>query len=444
MNALKIIISREYISRVTKKSFILLTIFMPFLFTALIFVPYWLSTIKDSGVRKIVVIDESGLYASEFESTAYYEYEVLADGQDNATEQKSRIGKDVYAILQITADLNKNPKAVSLLSEKQAPMDLLLSIEMKLSDKVTEQKLEILSHADNVDSKTITQVRNIVESSNNISLSTMRWGDDGTISETSTVVASIVGGGFTILIYMFIMIYGGMVMQAVMEEKRSRIVEVMISSVKPVYMLIGKIVGIGLVGITQLVFWGVMLALLFTGASFFLTNPEQASEMAAASSQMGGSMAGMDIEGALASIMSVNWFEIIFFFLIYFIGGFVMFASIFATIGAAVDNEEDTQQFMTPITILMLFAFYAGFYSINNPDGPLAFWCSLIPITSPIVMMVRLPFGVPMWEKLLSVVLLYGSFILTSIMAAKIYRVGILMYGKKPSLKELVKWMKYK
>ncbi len=443
MNALKIIIAREYISRVTKKSFILLTIFMPFLFTALVFVPYWLSTIKDSGVRKIVVIDESGIYASEFESTAYYEYELLAQGQGDATDQQSRLGKDVYAILQITADLNKNPKAVSLLSEKQAPMDLLHSIERTLSEKVTEQKLEVLSHADNVDSKTIAQVKNIIESDNNISLSTMRWGDDGTISETSTVVASIVGGGFTILIYMFIMIYGSMVMQAVMEEKRSRIVEVMISSVKPVYMLIGKIIGIGLVGITQLVFWGVMLALLFTGASFFLTNPEQASEMAAASGQMGG-MAGMDIEGALASIMSVNWFEIIFYFLIYFIGGFVMFASIFATIGSAVDNEEDTQQFMTPITILMLFAFYAGFYSINNPDGPLAFWCSLIPITSPIVMMVRLPFGVPLWEKLLSVVLLYGSFILTSVMAAKIYRVGILMYGKKPSIKEIIKWMKYK
>lgn len=443
MNALKIIIAREYISRVTKKSFILLTIFMPFLFAALVFVPYWLSTIKDSGIRKIIVIDESGLYASEFESTPYYEYEILGIGEGDATDQKSRIGKDVYAILQITGDLNKNPKAVSLLSEKQAPMDLLLSIERRLSDKVTEQKLEILSHADNVDNKTIAQVRDIVESSNNISLSTMRWGDDGTISETSTVVASIVGGGFTILIYMFIMIYGGMVMQAVMEEKRSRIVEVMISSVKPVYMLIGKIVGIGLVGITQLVFWGVMLALLFTGASFFLTNPEQASEMAAASGQMGG-VAGMDIEGALSSIMSVNWFEIIFFFLIYFIGGFVMFASIFATIGAAVDNEEDTQQFMTPITIIMLFSLYAGFYSINNPDGPLAFWGSLIPITSPIVMMVRLPFGVPLWEKLLSVVLLYGSFILTSIMAAKIYRVGILMYGKKPTIKELVKWMKYK
>ena len=441
MNALKIIISREYISRVTKKSFILLTIFMPFLFTALIFVPYWLSTIQDSGVRKIVVIDELGLYASEFENTTYYEYELL--GKGDATDQQSRLGKDVYAILQITGDLSQNPKAVSLLSEKQAPMDLLNSIERRLSEKVTEQKLEVLSHADNVDSRTIAQVKEIIESDSNISLSTMRWGDDGKISETSTVVASIVGGGFTILIYMFIMIYGSMVMQAVMEEKRSRIVEVMISSVKPVYMLIGKIIGIGLVGITQLAFWGVMLAILFTGASFFLTNPEQASQMAAASGQMGG-MGGMDIEGALASIMSVNWVEIIFYFLIYFIGGFIMFASIFATIGSAVDNEEDTQQFMTPITILMLFAFYAGFYSINNPDGPLAFWCSLIPITSPIVMMVRLPFGVPLWEKLLSVVLLYGSFILTSIMAAKIYRVGILMYGKKPSIKEVIKWMKYK
>lgn len=440
MNALKIIISREYISRVTKKSFILLTIFMPFLFTALVFVPYWLSTIQDSGERKIIVVDESGIYATEFKDSEKYKYEVI--GNSDIKDQQSRLGKDVYAILQITDDLSKNPKAVSFLSEKQAPLDLLSSIERNLSEKVSEQKLEALSHSDNVDSKTIDQVKQIIESGGNISLSTMKWGQDGSISETSTIVASIVGGLFTILIYMFIMIYGSMVMQAVMEEKRSRIVEVMISSVKPVYMLIGKIVGIGLVGITQLVFWGVLMGILFTGASAFLINPEQATEIASASGNM--ATQGFNMEGALASIMTVNWFEIIFLFLVYFIGGFVMFASIFATIGSAVDNEQDTQQFMTPITLLMLFAFYAGFYSINNPDGPLAFWCSLIPITSPIVMMVRLPFGVPLWEKLLSVVLLYGSFILTSIMAAKIYRVGILMYGKKPSIKELIKWMKYK
>lgn len=440
MNALKIIISREYISRVTKKSFILLTIFMPFLFTALVFVPYWLSTIQDSGERKIIVVDESGIYAAEFKDSEKYKYEVI--GNSDIKDQQSRLGKDVYAILQITDDLSKNPKAVSFLSEKQAPLDLLSSIERNLSEKVSEQKLEALSYSDNVDSKTIDQVKQIIESGGNISLSTMKWGQDGSISETSTIVASIVGGLFTILIYMFIMIYGSMVMQAVMEEKRSRIVEVMISSVKPVYMLIGKIVGIGLVGITQLVFWGVLMGVLFTGASAFLINPEQATEIASASGNM--TTQGFNMEEALASIMTVNWFEIIFLFLVYFIGGFVMFASIFATIGSAVDNEQDTQQFMTPITLLMLFAFYAGFYSINNPDGPLAFWCSLIPITSPIVMMVRLPFGVPLWEKLLSVVLLYGSFILTSIMAAKIYRVGILMYGKKPSIKELIKWMKYK
>ena len=439
MNPLNIIISREYVSRVKKKSFILLTILMPFLFMALIFVPYWLSTIQDSGVRKIVVLDESGLYAPEFKNTDRYTYEVVGN-TSSISDQQSRLGKDLYAILQITGDLSVNPKAVSFLSEKQAPIELLNSIERTLSEKVSEQKLEALSHSDNVDSKTIEQVKQIIESGSNVTLSTMKWGQDGSISETSTIVASIVGGGFTVLIYMFIMIYGSMVMQAVMEEKRSRIVEVMISSVKPVYMLIGKIVGIGLVGITQLAFWGIMSCILFTGASAFLTSPEQVSEMAA----VGSNMQGFDIQGAMSAILTVNWFEIIFFFLIYFIGGFVMFASIFATIGSAVDNEEDVQQFMTPITLLMLFAFYAGFYSINNPDGPLAFWCSLIPITSPIVMMVRLPFGVPLWEKVVSVVLLYGSFILTSIMAAKIYRVGILMYGKKPTLKELVKWMKYK
>ena len=439
MNPLNIIISREYVSRVKKKSFILLTILMPFLFATLIFVPYWLSTIQDSGVRKIVVLDESGLYAPEFKDTDRYTYEVVGNAS-SISDQQSRLGKDLYAILQITGDLSVNPKAVSFLSEKQAPIELLNSIERTLSEKVSEQKLEALSHSDNVDSKTIEQVKQIIESGSNVTLSTMKWGQDGSISETSTIVASIVGGGFTVLIYMFIMIYGSMVMQAVMEEKRSRIVEVMISSVKPVYMLIGKIVGIGLVGITQLAFWGIMSGILFTGASAFLTSPEQVSEMAA----VGSNMQGFDIQGAMSAILTVNWFEIIFFFLIYFIGGFVMFASIFATIGSAVDNEEDVQQFMTPITLLMLFAFYAGFYSINNPDGPLAFWCSLIPITSPIVMMVRLPFGVPLWEKVVSVVLLYGSFILTSIMAAKIYRVGILMYGKKPTLKELVKWMKYK
>ena len=226
-------------------------------------------------------------------------------------------------------------------------------------------------------------------------------------------------------------------MQAVLEEKKSRIVEVMVSSVKPVNLLIGKVVGIGLVGITQLLIWGILLGVLSTGLSFFISSPEQAAAM---STDMGD----FNMEGLVNSIMGVNWFEIALYFLIFFVGGYVLYASIFAMFASAVDSEEDTSQFMTPVTLLIMFAFFAGFYSVSNPDGPLAFWTSLIPFTSPIVMMVRIPFGIPLWEKILSVVLLYGTFILISIFAAKIYRVGILMYGKKPTIKEMMKWVKYK
>lgn len=242
------------------------------------------------------------------------------------------------------------------------------------------------------------------------------------------------------LIYMFILMYGGMVMQAVQEEKKSRVVEVMVSSVKPVDLLIGKIVGVGLVGITQLVIWTVLTLVLFLGVSFVYNTPEQAQLMAQAGS-MG--MGDIDVNNIMESIVSLNWVEIIIYFFVFFIGGYILYASLFAAIAAAVDSEEDTNQFMMPITILIVFAFFAGIYSIDNPDGPLAFWTSLFPFTAPIVMMVRIPFGIPFWQLLLSLVLLYGTFILVSIAAAKIYRVGILMYGKKPTFKEMMKWMKY-
>jgi len=228
-------------------------------------------------------------------------------------------------------------------------------------------------------------------------------------------------------------------MQAVLEEKKSRIVEVMVSSVKPVKLLIGKIIGIGLVGITQLAIWGVLLGFLFTGLSAFIGAPVETTGMSA-SAEMGD----FDMQAALNSVMSVNWIEILVYFLLFFIGGYILYASIFAMFASAVNSEEDTSQFMMPVTLIIMFAFFAGFYSVSNPDGPLAFWASLIPFSSPIVMMVRIPFGIPLWEKILAVVLLYGTFILISVIAAKIYRVGILMYGKKPSIKEMIKWIKYK
>ncbi len=435
MNILSLVIQREYVTRVRKKSFIILTLLMPLLMVALSVIPFWLSTLNEGGLKHIAVIDHTGIYAPLLKSTDSYDFQIV--GTSAQQDQESRLGKDIFAILQITEDLNKNPQAVSLTSEKQTPQDLQSLIKGTLNDKVTQQRLDGLTASGDVDAIAINRVRSIIEDGSSISLKTLRLSEDGRVSESSTELATIIGMIFTILIYMFILLYGNMVMQAVLEEKKSRIVEVMVSSVKPVNLLIGKIVGIGLVGITQLVIWGVLLGVLFSGLSLFISSPEQAAAM---STDMGD----FDMEGLVGSIMGINWFEIAIYFLIFFVGGYVLYASIFAMFASAVDSEEDTSQFMTPVTLLIMFAFFAGFYSVSNPDGPLAFWTSLIPFTSPIVMMVRIPFGIPLWEKLLSVVLLYGTFVLISIFAAKIYRVGILMYGKKPTLKEMMKWVTYK
>lgn len=437
MNTLSFVIQREYSTRVRKKSFILFTLLTPLLIVALSFVPLWLSTLDDGGEKNIAVIDYTGIYASLLESTETYKFQTI--GKEQETEYKSKIGEEIFAILLISDDLSKNPEAISILSEKQSSQDLRALIENKVSEKVMQQNLDKFSESGEISPETITQVRSIVESGSNIHIRTMKWGEDGTVSESSTEIATIIGIIFTFLIYMFILTYGNMIMQAVLEEKKSRIVEVMISSVKPVKLLIGKIIGVGLVGLTQLAIWGIIIGVLFTVLSALFINPEQTAEMAASAD-----MSDFNMEAILNSVMSVNWVEIFIYFILFFIGGYILYASIFAMFASAVESEEDTSQFMMPVTLIIMFAFFAGFYSVNNPDGPLAFWTSLIPFSSPIVMMVRIPFGIPLWEKLLSVVLLYGTFILFSILAAKIYRVGILMYGKKPSIKEMIKWVKYK
>ena len=436
MNTLSLVIQREYLTRVRKRSFILMTLLMPLLMVALSFVPLWLSTLNDGAVKNIAVIDNTGIYAPLLKSTDLYRFQIINEAQQG--EYQSKIGKDLFAILQITEDLSRNSQAVTILSEKQTPQELRTMVESALNEKVMEQRLDDLSRQGNVNAEAISEVRSIIEAGSDISVKTMKWGDDGTVSESSTEIATIIGMVFTILIYMFILMYGNMVMQAVLEEKKSRVVEVMVSSVKPVNLLVGKVAGIGLVGITQLVIWGVLTGVLFTSLSLFIASPQQAPGAVPAG------MSSFDTEGIMKAVLSVNWFEIIVYFLLFFVGGYILYASIFAMFASAVDSEEDTSQFMMPVTLIIMFAFFAGFYSVSNPDGPLAFWGSLIPFTSPIVMMVRLPFGIPLWEKLLSLVLLYGTFILISFFAAKIYRVGILMYGKKPSVKEMIKWVKYK
>lgn len=422
MKMLSLIIQREYLSRVKKKSFILMTIFMPFLFAVLAFAPMFLADIKESDNKRIVVIDQTGLYSSQLKDFENYTFEVVAE--ENAPASKPQA--DVFAILQITDNLSQNPKAVSIYSEKQAPAPLIRYLDSFFSETVKEDKLAQLSKSANVDKQTLQEIQQIL-TSNKIAINSIKWDKDGNETKTSAEVAAVIAIVFSLLVYMFVTTYGAMVMHGVIEEKSNRIVEVMISSIRPFDLMMGKIVGIGLVGLTQILIWGLILSIVMPILQIAI---------------------GQDASGGMlesvALIQNINWTELILSFFAYFVGGYLIYASIFAMFGSTVDNPQDSQQFMLPVTLLLVFALYAGMYSVNNPDGPLAFWTSMIPFTSPVVMVVRVAFGVPIEELITSICILFITAILCIKMAAKIYRVGILMYGKKTSFKEIYKWMLYK
>lgn len=440
MSKIGLIIKREYLYRVSKKSFIIMTLLMPLLMVALVFVPLWLASIKGSEIRNIAVIDTTGKYAPLFENTDNYHF---IQSDKSLEDYRNSPDKEIYAILNITGDLLSNPKAATLYSEKQVPGELSRMVNQAIRAQLEEDKLATFD---------IPNLKEIIEESKvSFDVQTIKWSTDGTEQVSSAQVASIVGMVFTMIVYMFVMMYGAMVMSSVVEEKTNRIVEVMVSSVKPFDLMMGKIIGIGMVGLTQIFMWGILLAVFVTGGSFFFAGSMGMDAAALQQGMQTGAAHAVDVEAAMgpageifAMINTINLTEIGIYFIIFFIGGYMLYAAIFAAIGSAVNSAEDTSQYMAPITILMVFALYAGIYSMDNPDGPLAFWCSMIPFTSPIVMMVRIPFSIPLWEKLLSIVLLYAAFIGLIWMSAKIYRVGILMYGKKPSFKEMAKWLKYK
>jgi ABC-2 type transport system permease protein len=283
-------------------------------------------------------------------------------------------------------------------------------------------------------------------------MTTIKLGDDGSEKESSTEIAMIISIICAVLTYMFVFIYGAQVMQGVMEEKASRIVEVIISSVRPFELMLGKIIGIALVALTQVALWIILTGVIVTALKAGFTGgvdqatQMQALDMAAGSMDLesGAVQAdGFNMDGLLSSINNLNPLRTVFLFILYFIGGYMIYSSLYAAIGAAVDNQTDTQQFMMPITIPILIAFYVAIAAFRNPHSDLVFWFSMIPLTSPIVMMARVPFDVPIWEILVSLVVLYASFVFTTWFAARIYRVGILMYGKKVTYKELWKWFRY-
>jgi len=434
MSKISLIIKREYTTRVMKKSFILLTFLTPLLMTGMIGLIVWLGSIKDDKIKNIVVIDETHLYSKVLKSNEVYSFQFINDKVENV--RKKNANNDQFtALLYISGNLKDDQNAVKLYSEKQVNVELKGYISGLLNKYIEEQKLAEYN---------IPNLKGMVDKSHtDIDLKTIKWGENGKDKVGSAELALIIGMITAMIIYMFIIIYGAQVMQGVVQEKTNRIVEVIISSVKPFELMMGKIIGIALVGLTQFLMWVVLTVLLVgIGTSVLGLNIDANSVQQMQQMQHSAPMPS-EMQNILVALAGLNYVQIVGLFIVYFLGGYLLYASLFAAVGSAVDNETDTQQFSLPIMLPIIFAVYAGIFSAQNPDGPLAFWCSMIPFTSPIVMMVRLPFDVPAWQIILSISILILSFIGTTWMAGKIYRTGILMYGKKTTWKEMWKWLKY-
>ncbi len=445
MNKTLIIIRREFETRIRKRSFILLTVLMPFIFAALVFVPMWLSSIQDDEQKAVAVYDRTGHYSPVLKSDAAYRFVPVANPDAPALYADT---SSFEAVVAIRGSLTEDPANVTVYSNKTVPNALLTYVETALNEQVRNDKLAATG---------ITNIKRIIDDvQTDLTIPTVKRTAEGTDSHSSTAVAMACGFLFTFLIYIFVFSYGAMVMQSVLEEKTNRIVELMVSSVKPFQLMMGKIVGISMVGLLQMAIWAVLLAVILTGAGFVfgLSAPETSQLAAAGQASMAADGAdalttaaqagGSEAAELYAALINLPYVELGVMFLFYFVGGYLLYASLFAAIGASVNESEDTSQFMMPMTIVLIFGLYAAMASVDNTSGPLAFWTSLIPFTSPIVMMVRIPFGVPLWQELLSLALLYLTALGCVWTGARIYRVGILMYGKKPTVKEMLKWMRYK
>lgn len=437
MSKIWIIIQREFMTRVKKKSFILLTILMPFIFAALIVVPLMLATIQGDEQKTVMVVDKTGRYVGSLKSTANYAFVPTADNKDEFYTEDS----EVEAVVQITADLAKNPTAVTIYSPREVKAELLSYVETCLGEQVRREKLSAYN---------IPELETIIaDIQTDFHVATVKRNAEGDETSSNTYIAMTAGFIFTFLIYMFVMSYGGMVMQSVMEEKTNRIVELMVSSVKPFQLMMGKIIGVALVGFVQLAIWGVMLSIILVvcGSVFGLSTAPAVPAVAGADAQMAAmaqQAGGGEAAEIMSALMGLPYAELGIMFVLYFVGGYLLYASFFAAVGASINAQEDSSQFIMPVVLIMVFGLYAAMYSAENTNGPLAFWASIFPLTSPIVMMVRIPFGVPWWEELLSLGLLFATSMAFVWISARIYRVGILMYGKKPSIREMLKWVRWR
>ncbi len=444
MSKIGIIIQREYTSRVMKKSFLLLTFLTPIFMAAMIILPMWISTMKDETIKNIVVIDKTGLLHDVLKSNEQYTF-VFSDmpiEEFRKEHSESKNGKPVEltALLYVSDDLMTNPKSVTVYSEKQINMELKTYLNNELNNFVRDRKLA---------SYNIPDLKEKIESAkSSIDIATIKWDESGNQKEGSAEMALIIGMIAAFLIYMFIMSYGSQVMSGVLQEKTSRIVEVIVSSVKPFELMMGKIIGIAMVGLTQFTIW-IVFTLILSGAGTAVFGQDFGASSMSGTMQMGQAVSADAnssemIQQVFSMLSGFDFIKVAVLFIVYFLGGYLLYASLFAAIGSAVDNETDTQQFSMPITLPIIFSIFIGIYAAQSPDSALAFWGSIIPFTSPVVMMARIPYDVPFWQILLSLALLIGTFITSTWVAGKIYRTGILMYGKKVSWKEIWKWIRVK
>ena len=439
MSNISIIIQREFNERVRKKSFIITTLLMPVLMIALMASPALIMQYSRGDEKVIAVVDDSGLVASKLENSE----EIAFETTDLSTEEARKQLTDKFGVLYIGSDILENASNVKLYANSSSSLSLESAITGQIEHILEAEKLKAYN-IENL-SKILDEVKT------KVNMQTFR-NDKSQEEDTqaqSSMVATGVGYVLGFILYMFLLIYGSMVMQSVIEEKNNRVLEVMVSSVRPFDLMMGKILGVASVAVVQVLIWGVLIV----GVGFLIVSnllPADVMEAAKAMQQgmpAGGSMVDINPEmlQAVAAMMDIAYIVKIFASLVLFVfGGFLLYAAMFAAVGSAVDNVQDASQLQMPITLPIILALLMMFVVIRDPNSQLAFWFSIIPFTSPIVMMARIPYDIPLWEIVLSLAVLYASFIGMVWFAAKIYRVGIFMYGKKPSLKELFKWVRYK
>jgi len=436
MNKIGLIIRREYFTRVKKRSFIIMTFLGPLLIAAVYIIPILLALHADNEKRTIAVVDQSHWFERQFVSTENQTFIRLDDIDIDSTKRLVQQGFFDIALFIPETQLNI-PSSAVVYSMKQVPITVESHIKEVMKNEIQVQKLL----AAGVDPDILESLKT------KINLSVIRMDEEGGEKETFTEIQFILGLILAVLIYMFIMLFGGQVMQGVFEEKSSRIIEVIVSSVKPFQLMMGKIIGVSLVALTQFVMWILLTGVIYVGfsAAVGITNPEAISQGTVLSQEISNTniMDNEAVQDVLNVVHSIDFGTIIVSFIVFFLLGYLLYATMFAAIGSLVDNNTDSQQFTLPVTVPLIIAIISAVYIVNDPDSSLAVWMSMIPFTSPVVMMVRIPFGVPIWQVVVSAILLAGTFVGMTWVAAKVYRTGILMYGKKPTYKEIFKWLKY-